>query len=133
MFENSDFLFVVSPLLALFPSLIWIQILGGSSQRWKSWIQKVCAFPSCLLAPSHCLSLSVGSPGVSKNALTVGASAYDHEVLVYFSSIGYDYDNHLIKPNVVTPGQNLLSTGESCRDPLCRSSLQPFCLLRCQA
>jgi hypothetical protein len=56
---------------------------------------------------------SVGSPGVSKNALTVGASSYpDHEVLVYFSSIGYDYDNHMIKPNVVTPGTSLMSTGE---------------------
>jgi hypothetical protein len=57
--------------------------------------------------------VSVGSPGVSKNALTVGASSYpDHEVLVYFSSIGYDYDNHMIKPNVVTPGTKLMSTGD---------------------
>jgi hypothetical protein len=62
---------------------------------------------------SNLIFVSVGSPGVSKNALTVGASSSpDHEVLVYFSSIGYNYDNHMIKPNVVTPGTKLMSAGE---------------------
>mmetsp|Transcript_24134 Transcript_24134/g.40995 ORF Transcript_24134/g.40995 Transcript_24134/m.40995 type:complete len:1132 (-) Transcript_24134:1892-5287(-) len=54
---------------------------------------------------------SVHSPGVSKNALTVGASDYDHTQLIYFSSIGYNYDQHMFKPNIVTPGTNLMSAG----------------------
>ena len=56
---------------------------------------------------------SVHSPGVSKNALTVGASAAapHHDTLVYFSSLGYDYDQHMIKPNVVAPGTQLTSAG----------------------
>ena len=63
---------------------------------------------------TYLICISVGSPGVSKNALTVGASSYpDHSVLVSFSSIGYDYDDHMIKPNIVTPGTKLMSTGEA--------------------
>ncbi|CAE7438589.1 tagC, partial [Symbiodinium microadriaticum] len=54
---------------------------------------------------------SVHSPGVSKNALTVGAGAVDHEYLTSFSSMGYDYDNRMIKPNIITPGTNLMSAG----------------------
>lgn len=54
---------------------------------------------------------SVHSPGVSKNALTVGASAVNHNYLAEFSSIGYDYDQHMIKPNIVTPGQSVTSAG----------------------
>eukprot|EP00602_Paraphysomonas_sp_CaronLab_P006942 CAMPEP_0185025224 /NCGR_PEP_ID=MMETSP1103-20130426/8265_1 /TAXON_ID=36769 /ORGANISM="Paraphysomonas bandaiensis, Strain Caron Lab Isolate" /LENGTH=1079 /DNA_ID=CAMNT_0027558375 /DNA_START=206 /DNA_END=3445 /DNA_ORIENTATION=- len=56
---------------------------------------------------------SVHSPGVSKNALTVGASAAapNHDMVVYFSSIGYNYDQHMIKPNIVTPGTSLMSAG----------------------
>lgn len=54
---------------------------------------------------------SVHSPGVSKNALTVGATDYDHTQLVSFSSIGYNYDQHMFKPNIVTPGTNLMSAG----------------------
>lgn len=53
---------------------------------------------------------SVGSPGVSKNALTVGATAENHDELVYFSSIGSDYDG-MIKPNIVAPGTKLYSAG----------------------
>ncbi len=65
----------------------------------------------CLMFLPQFVSRSVGSPGVSKNALTVGASASNHEILVDFSSIGYDYDDHMFKPNIVTPGSNLMSTG----------------------
>ena len=54
---------------------------------------------------------SVSSPGVSKNALTIGASAFDHTELIYFSSIGYNYDQHMFKPNIVTPGTTLMSAG----------------------
>jgi len=56
---------------------------------------------------------SVHSPGVSKNALTVGASAAapDHDKLIYFSSIGYNYDQLMIKPNIVAPGTSLQSAG----------------------
>ena len=56
---------------------------------------------------------SIHSPGVSKNALTVGASAAapHHDSLIYFSGIGYDYDQHMIKPNVVAPGTSLTSAG----------------------
>jgi subtilisin family serine protease len=54
---------------------------------------------------------SVHSPGVSKNALTVGASDFDHSQLVSFSSIGYNYDQHMFKPNIITPGTNLMSAG----------------------
>jgi hypothetical protein len=46
---------------------------------------------------------SVGSPGVSKNALTIGASAEDHNNIVYFSGIGKAF-NGLIKPDVIGPG-----------------------------
>jgi hypothetical protein len=53
---------------------------------------------------------SVGSPGVSKSALTVGATSVDHNYLVYFSSIGENYDG-AIKPNIVAPGRNLMSAG----------------------
>lgn len=53
---------------------------------------------------------SVGSPGVSKSALTVGATSVDHDYLVYFSSIGENYDG-AIKPNIVAPGRNLMSAG----------------------
>lgn len=53
---------------------------------------------------------SVGSPGVSKNALTVGATASNHDELVYFSSVGPTYDGS-IKPDIVAPGQNLMSAG----------------------
>jgi hypothetical protein len=54
---------------------------------------------------------SVGSPGVSKNALTIGATAAgDHDELVYFSSIGSTYDGS-IKPDIVAPGQSLMSAG----------------------
>jgi hypothetical protein len=47
---------------------------------------------------------SVGSPGVSKNALTIGASAEDHNNIVYFSGIGKAF-NGLIKPDVIGPGK----------------------------
>jgi hypothetical protein len=53
---------------------------------------------------------SVGSPGVSKNALTVGASAEDHNDIVYFSGIGKAFDG-IIKPDVIGPGTNLMSAG----------------------
>lgn len=53
---------------------------------------------------------SVGSPGVSKNALTIGAAAQNHSELVYFSSVGPTFDG-AIKPDVVTPGHNLMSAG----------------------
>ena len=53
---------------------------------------------------------SVTSPAVSKNALTVGASAVDHNDLVGFSSLGSAYDT-AIKPNIVTPGTQLMSAG----------------------
>jgi hypothetical protein len=56
---------------------------------------------------------SIHSPGVSKNALTVGASAGspDHDQVIYFSGIGYNYDQHMIKPNIVAPGTKLMSAG----------------------
>lgn len=54
---------------------------------------------------------SVHSPGVSKNALTVGASAVNHNYLAEFSSVGFNYDQHMIKPNIVTPGQSVTSAG----------------------
>lgn len=41
----------------------------------------------------------------------VGATDYDHTQLVVFSSIGYNYDQHMFKPNIVTPGTNLMSAG----------------------
>jgi hypothetical protein len=53
---------------------------------------------------------SVGSPGVSKNALTIGATAADHDEVVYFSSVGPVYDGS-IKPDIVAPGQHLMSAG----------------------
>lgn len=46
---------------------------------------------------------SVGSPGVSKSALTIGASAENHNEIVYFSGIGKAF-NGLIKPDVIGPG-----------------------------
>eukprot|EP00602_Paraphysomonas_sp_CaronLab_P004391 CAMPEP_0185032648 /NCGR_PEP_ID=MMETSP1103-20130426/20895_1 /TAXON_ID=36769 /ORGANISM="Paraphysomonas bandaiensis, Strain Caron Lab Isolate" /LENGTH=1029 /DNA_ID=CAMNT_0027568623 /DNA_START=299 /DNA_END=3388 /DNA_ORIENTATION=+ len=55
---------------------------------------------------------SVGSPGVSKSALTVGASAENHNDIVYFSGIGQAF-NGIIKPDVIGPGTNLMSTGVS--------------------
>lgn len=56
---------------------------------------------------------SVHSPGVSKNALTVGASAAapHHDKVIYFSGIGYNYDQHMIKPNIIAPGTLLTSAG----------------------
>jgi hypothetical protein len=54
---------------------------------------------------------SVHSPGISKNALTVGASAVNHQYIAEFSGLGYDYDQHMIKPNIITPGQSVTSTG----------------------
>ena len=53
---------------------------------------------------------SVTAPAVSKNAITVGASSEDHNNLVYFSSLGSAYDS-AFKPNLVTPGRNLMSAG----------------------
>jgi subtilisin family serine protease len=53
---------------------------------------------------------SVTSPAVSKNAITVGASSVDHNNIVYFSSLGSAYDS-AFKPNLVTPGRNLMSAG----------------------
>lgn len=53
---------------------------------------------------------SVGSPGVSKNALTIGASAENHNEIVYFSGIGKAFDG-MIKPDVIGPGTNLMSAG----------------------
>lgn len=53
---------------------------------------------------------SVPAPGISKSALTVGATAVNHNELVHFSSVGAAYDG-AIKPNVVAPGENLFSAG----------------------
>jgi hypothetical protein len=55
---------------------------------------------------------SVGSPGVSKSALTIGASAENHNDIIDFSGIGKAF-NGLIKPDVIGPGTNLMSTGVS--------------------
>lgn len=52
---------------------------------------------------------SIGSPGTSESALTVGAcDSADH--VTFFSSIGPDDVHSLIKPEVVAPGMNILST-----------------------
>jgi hypothetical protein len=67
---------------------------------------------------------SIGSPAVSKNALTVGAtrssSASEINSVAFFSSIGPTYDNR-IKPDVVAPGFYTISakaaastTAETC-------------------
>ena len=62
---------------------------------------------------------SVPAPGISKSALTVGATADDHNELAYFSGVGAAYDG-AIKPNVVAPGQNLYSAGVgNASDPTC--------------
>lgn len=53
---------------------------------------------------------SVLSPGISKNALTVGASAKNHDYIVYFSGIGADFKGP-IKPDVIGPGTELWSAG----------------------
>jgi hypothetical protein len=53
---------------------------------------------------------SVGSPGVCKNALTVGAASTNHNNVVSFSSLGYNYDT-AIKPDIVAPGRYLMSAG----------------------
>ena len=53
---------------------------------------------------------SVGSPGVSKNALTIGASASNHDNIVDFSGIGKAFDG-MIKPDVIGPGTDLMSAG----------------------
>ena len=52
---------------------------------------------------------TIGSPGTSKSALTVGAcdSAFN---IAYFSSMGPDPIYSGIKPEVVAPGVNILST-----------------------
>lgn len=54
---------------------------------------------------------SIHSPGVCKNALTVGASDVDHEEVVYFSGIGYNYDQHMFKPDIIAPGTKVTSAG----------------------
>eukprot|EP01041_Mallomonas_annulata_P005578 gene5578-11237_t len=51
---------------------------------------------------------SVASPAVTKNGLTVGASDKSHMDLAYFSATGDTYDGR-IKPDVVVPGQGLMS------------------------
>jgi hypothetical protein len=55
---------------------------------------------------------SIGSPAVSKNALTVGAtrssSASEINSVAFFSSIGPTFDNR-IKPDVVAPGYFTIS------------------------
>jgi hypothetical protein len=64
---------------------------------------------------------SIGSPGVSKNALTVGATEFssgDINTVAYFSSLGPTFDNR-IKPDVVAPGDQTPSAAadsdsESC-------------------
>ena len=43
---------------------------------------------------------TVGSPGVSKNALTVGATDVNHKELVYFSSIGGSNKHHIYEVSV---------------------------------
>ncbi|CAE7666512.1 tagD, partial [Symbiodinium microadriaticum] len=53
---------------------------------------------------------SVGSPGVSKNALTIGASASNHDNIVDFSGIGKAFHG-MIKPDVIGPGTDLMSAG----------------------
>jgi hypothetical protein len=53
---------------------------------------------------------SIVSPGVSKNALTIGASSQNHDYIVYFSGIGTDFEG-LIKPDVIGPGTDLWSAG----------------------
>lgn len=92
-------------LLASYFVLIQVAAMNEGDLGYKTWVYLVFFVVIWI-------SCRVGSPGASKNALTVGASSFpDHEVLVYFSSIGYDYDNHMFKPNVVTPGTKLMSTG----------------------
>eukprot|EP00602_Paraphysomonas_sp_CaronLab_P003300 CAMPEP_0185020344 /NCGR_PEP_ID=MMETSP1103-20130426/2933_1 /TAXON_ID=36769 /ORGANISM="Paraphysomonas bandaiensis, Strain Caron Lab Isolate" /LENGTH=880 /DNA_ID=CAMNT_0027551175 /DNA_START=787 /DNA_END=3429 /DNA_ORIENTATION=+ len=53
---------------------------------------------------------SVMSPGVSKSALTIGASAENHNEIVSFSGIGQEFRG-MIKPDVIGPGSNLMSAG----------------------
>ena len=52
---------------------------------------------------------TIGSPGTSKSALTVGACDSLNNI-ANFSSVGPDPINSLIKPEVVAPGVNILST-----------------------
>ncbi|MEQ9299993.1 MAG: S8 family serine peptidase, partial [Cyclobacteriaceae bacterium] len=52
---------------------------------------------------------SVGSPGVTPGALTVGASAYESEI-AYFSSKGPVGSTYDIKPDVLAPGVMIEST-----------------------
>jgi subtilisin family serine protease len=53
---------------------------------------------------------SVMSPGISKNALTIGASAANHNNIVDFSGIGKQFDGR-IKPDVIGPGTDLFAAG----------------------
>jgi hypothetical protein len=53
---------------------------------------------------------SIVSPGVSKNALTIGASSQNHDYIVYFSGIGTNFEGP-IKPDVIGPGTDLWSAG----------------------
>jgi hypothetical protein len=53
---------------------------------------------------------SVGSPGASKNALTIGASAQNHNDLIYFSGRGKSFAG-IIKPDVIGPGTGLYAAG----------------------
>ena len=52
---------------------------------------------------------TIGSPGTSESALTVGACDSINRI-TYFSSLGPDPIHSLIKPEVVAPGVRILST-----------------------
>ena len=52
---------------------------------------------------------TIGSPGTSESALTVGACDSINRI-AYFSSLGPDPIHSLIKPEVVAPGVRILST-----------------------
>jgi hypothetical protein len=95
---------------------------------WNFYDDRVISIDSFLFDHSNSLVLfaasnegdegyySIGSPGVSKNALTVGAtrssSSNDINSLAYFSSLGPTYDNR-IKPDVVAPGYYTISASSS--------------------
>ncbi|WP_435096347.1 S8 family serine peptidase [Halarchaeum sp. P4] len=52
--------------------------------------------------------LSVGSPGIAENAITVGATD-KHDAMAAFSSRGPTPRGHFLKPDVVAPGVNIVS------------------------
>ncbi|MBW9220023.1 S8 family serine peptidase [Methanothermococcus sp. SCGC AD-155-N22] len=55
---------------------------------------------------------TIGTPGSASKAITVGATGYNMDYITWFSSrgpVGWE-DNEVIKPDVVAPGEWVLST-----------------------